>query len=316
MAPVFIRAREIPNFKTLKEVELCEAICLIIQKSSLLGVQRIGMVWRLYLTNNEARVTLLANNVIIREQRVCVFTNNPVRARLAMGEIDESVIKITIKDLPLSKGNKGVEQYLITQGINMRGSVEYAKARNEKNELTEWLNGDRTVYVDSFSDPLPRITWIGDSKVRIFHRGQPKPAVKCTRCQQDNHFRSQCTNEKACLVCKQSGHEPGDVECPGTAKQSHKKVTVFSGRDNPLSNFFPCDIKVYGILHRSAEHAYQYTKAQQAGKDKIAERILQARSAYQAKQEAKSLPFNPNWHDRKEKVMSDCGSKTENLQGI
>ena len=59
MAPVFIRAREIPNFKTLKEVELCEAICLIIQKSSLLGVQRIGMVWRLYLTNKEARVTLL-----------------------------------------------------------------------------------------------------------------------------------------------------------------------------------------------------------------------------------------------------------------
>ena len=94
MAPVFIRAREIPNFKTLKEVELCE-ICLIIQKSSLLGVQQIGMVWRLYLTNNEARVTLLANNVIIRKQRVCVFTNNPVRARLAMGETDESVIKIT-----------------------------------------------------------------------------------------------------------------------------------------------------------------------------------------------------------------------------
>ena len=95
VAPVFTRAREIPNFKTLKEVELCEAICLIIQKSSLLGVQRIDMVWRLYLTINEARVTLLVNNVIIREQRVSVFTNNPVRAKLALGETDESVIKIT-----------------------------------------------------------------------------------------------------------------------------------------------------------------------------------------------------------------------------
>ena len=305
VAPVFIRAREIPNFKTLKEVELCESICLIIEKQSLLGVQRIGMVWRVYLMNNEARITLLANNVVIREQRVCVFTNNPVRAKLALGETDENVIKITVKDLPLSKGVSGMEQYLIAQGIHMRGGIEYAKARNDKNELTDWLNGDRTVFVDSFSDPLPRVTWIGDSKVRIFHRGQPKPAIKCTKCQQETHFRSQCTNEQVCVVCKLKGHNPGDVLCNGTAKQPHKKVTAFAGKEDPLSNFFPCDIKIYGLLHRSAEHAYQYTKAQQAGKDKIAERILHARSAYQAKQEAKSLPYNPNWGDRKEKVMAE-----------
>ena len=195
VAPVFIRAMEIPNFKTLKEVELCVAICDSIERSCLLGVQRIGMVWRVYTKNHESRITLLANGIVIREQRVGIFSNNPVRAKLAPGETDENIMKITIKDLPISKGNKGVEKYLMTQGIKLRSPVEYAKARNDQNELTEWLNGDRTVFVDSFSDPLPRVTWIGDSKVRIYHRGQPKPVIKCTRCLQEGHFRSQCTNE-------------------------------------------------------------------------------------------------------------------------
>ena len=57
------------------------------------------------------------------------------------------------------------------------------------------------------------------------------------------------------------------------------------------------------MSHRSSEHAYQYSKAIQTEKDKIAERILEAKSAYQAKVEASFLPFNPNWIDEKEKVM-------------
>ena len=58
---VFIRASEIPDFKTLKEYELCEAICKKITKESLLGVQRIGMLWHIYLKSKEARASVLAN---------------------------------------------------------------------------------------------------------------------------------------------------------------------------------------------------------------------------------------------------------------
>ena len=217
--PVFVKAGEIPDFKTLKEYELCETVCKRIKKDSLLGVQRIGMLWRIYLKTKEARVTVLANKVEIRDHCVNVFTNNPMRARLAEGETDQSVMKVTIKDLPLSKGNKGIEQYLITQGIKLRGKVEFAKARNENNELTDWLNGDRiTVFVDSFDDPLPRKTWIGDTSVRIFHRDQPSPSNKyCTNCHQDGHYRKQCTSEPCCIVCNRKNHGPGDKECSGTA---------------------------------------------------------------------------------------------------
>ena len=267
------------------------------------------MVWRVYTKNHETRITLLANGIVIRDQRVGVFSNNPVKAKLAPGETDDNVMKVTIKDLPISKGNKGVEKYLMTQGIKIRSPVEYAKARNEQNELTEWLNGDRVVFVDTFNDPLPRVTWIGDSKIRLFHRGQPKPVIKCNRCFQEGHFRSQCSNEQVCLVCKMDGHKPGDPKCSGTAKQPHKTVTVFSGKENPLSNFFPCEVRVFGTMHKSAEHAYQYAKAQQAGKNKVAERIMQANSALQAKIEAKALSYNPNWILKKEGVMSEILSE-------
>ena len=32
-----------------------------------------------------------------------VFTNNPLRVRLADGETNQSVMKVTIKDMPLAK---------------------------------------------------------------------------------------------------------------------------------------------------------------------------------------------------------------------
>ena len=92
VGPVFVKASEIPDFKTLKEYELCQAVCQKIKKESLLGVQRIGMLWRIYLKTTEARVAVLANNVEIRDKCVNVFTNNPMRTRLIEGETDQSVM--------------------------------------------------------------------------------------------------------------------------------------------------------------------------------------------------------------------------------
>ena len=65
-------------------------------------------------------------------------------------------------------------------------------------------------------------------------------------------------------------------------------------------------------LHKSAEHAYQYKNAIQTGNDKVAERILDAKSALKAKIEAGMLPYNPNWIDQKEKVMEEILSAKAN----
>ena len=302
--PAFLKAKDVPEFKSLKEYELCEAISKVINKENLLGVQRIGMLWRIYLKSTESRVKLLANSVQLRNVSVSVFSNNPLRARLAEGETDQNIIKVTIKDFPLSKANSAIESYLIQQGIKLKTKIEYAKARNENNELTEWLNGDRIIFVEKFDEPLPRKTWISGSSVRIFHRDQPNNTKRvCSNCQQEGHFKQQCSNDPCCVVCKGKKHSPGDKECPGTAKNPHKSVTVFAGRQDVLSNFYLCDVNIFGFTHKSSEHAFCYAHAIQTGKDKVAERILQAGSALQAKIEASSLPYSPAWEEKKEDVM-------------
>ena len=184
-----------------------------------------------------------------------------MRAKLAEGETDENVVKITIKDPPISKGNRGIEVFLKAHGIKVKSAIEYAKTRDEDNRLTEWLNGDRVVFVEKFTDPLPRKTWINDTSVRIFHTDQPTTKPFCTRCQCEGHFKSNCSEPEKCIVCKEEGHKPGDVCCSKTAKQTHKQVTTFAGRFDPLSNFYLCEISIFGMKHKSSEYAYQYAKA-------------------------------------------------------
>ena len=78
---------------------------------------------------------------------------------------------------------------------------------------------------------------------------------------------------------------------PHTMKEKNKQVTAFAGKLDPLSNFYPCEIRVFGVKHRSAEHAYQYSKAIECRKDTIANRILEADTAYHAKTEASYFFF-------------------------
>ena len=92
--------------------------------------------------------------------------------------------------------------FLKAQGIKVKNAIEYAKTRDEDNRLTEWLNGDRVVFVEKFTDPLPRKTWINDTSVRIFHRDQPTAKPFCTRCQCEGHFKATVLNQKNVLCAK------------------------------------------------------------------------------------------------------------------
>jgi predicted NAD-dependent protein-ADP-ribosyltransferase YbiA (DUF1768 family) len=42
-------------------------------------------------------------------------------------------------------------------------------------------------------------------------------------------------------------------------------VVAFAGKDNPLSNFFPTELKVFGATYSSAEQAFQHVKALRSG---------------------------------------------------
>ena len=84
-----------------------------------------------------------------------------------------------------------------------------------------------------------------------------------------------------CRVCHEPGHEPGSPDCKHY-KQT-ENVVALQGKENPISNFFPCEIKIFGEQHQSAEHAYQLTKALRSGDLGAVEKVRNASTALDAK---------------------------------
>ena len=68
------------------EYEVYCAVKNVINVANIIGFQRIGGLWRLYLKTKEDRINLITNRITISK-----------------------VIKITIKGIPLSKDNRAVE---------------------------------------------------------------------------------------------------------------------------------------------------------------------------------------------------------------
>ena len=80
------------------------------------------------------------------------------------------------------------------------------------------------------------------------------------------------------------------------------------GPMDPLSNFFKCKLSFRGNWFRSAEHAYQHTKATFLGCEDVANAIHNAQNAYNAKSLSKPLktcPNFPKWESVKVCVMRE-----------
>ena len=123
MESVFNNAKYI---KTVKEFEIWEAVLNVIQMKEFLSIQRIGIVWIIYVTDNQTRVKLCETTLYIRGQSVETQSNNLYREDLREGEAaDYGVMKIILKDIPLSRGNYDVEVYLDSQNIKFKRSINW-----------------------------------------------------------------------------------------------------------------------------------------------------------------------------------------------
>lgn len=125
----------------------------------------------------------------------------------------------------------------------------------------------------------------------------------CTNCWDTDHARNKCKNNPKCKVCLEQDHSPGDPKCKFYEPQQH--VIAFNGEDNVLSNFFPCEINLYGVCHKSAEHAFQYAKAMQCGDLDAAKTILTAEDALSAKRLSDKVRINDQWSTTCEAVMTE-----------
>ena len=80
------------------------------------------------------------------------------------------------------------------------------------------------------------------------------------------------------------------------------------GKKDPLSNFFPCKMLFRGEWFRSAEQAYQFTKATFLNAEDVATKIKGSSDAYAAKDLSKQLKTNPNfakWTNTQTSVMRE-----------
>ncbi|XP_055997841.1 riboflavin biosynthesis protein VVA0006-like [Ostrea edulis] len=125
----------------------------------------------------------------------------------------------------------------------------------------------------------------------------------CTNCWGE-HWRSQCTKTKRCRICLQEGHDPGSELCDAFV-ENQKEVMSFAGSENPLSNFFPCSLHVFGVHHQSSEHAFQYVKAIRNGDIQKAQAIQDVNSALEAKKLGKEIHSSDEFLSKREEVMEE-----------
>ena len=80
--PVFVKARDIINFNAIKKIDMYEAVTEKINPGYVFGIQCIGMLWRMYTSNQGSRLKLLTEHIVIGEQAIECFSNNPLRLGL------------------------------------------------------------------------------------------------------------------------------------------------------------------------------------------------------------------------------------------
>lgn len=105
-------------------------------------------------------------------------------------------------------------------------------------------------------------------------------------------------------MCKEEGHTPGDPACEHFTEPA-ANVVPFSGEKNCLSNFFPCDITIFGHNHISAEHAYQYVKAMRSGDLPRASASQSAKSALEAKMIGNLVTPSPAFATEQVSLMTE-----------
>ncbi|CAC5377957.1 unnamed protein product [Mytilus coruscus] len=102
--PIFLKRRrctwlgETPRSLWLTNLEIYNAIGTKVPVECIKGIQRIREMWRLYMDNEEDRLSLLVTGLNLRGRQVPLYSQNPQNP----GRLQENTIRIKVKNVPLS----------------------------------------------------------------------------------------------------------------------------------------------------------------------------------------------------------------------
>ncbi len=218
------------------------------------------------------------------------------------------MIKLTISDLAKSVSNEQVKHMLCdVYKITLTTEIKMGQHRDDDGKLSYMLNYDRYVWVhpDQLIIPLPRNAQCGIFKCRIFHKGQFKQSEECFNCFANDHQKRNCPNPRGCKVCKTPGHLPGSPMC--RFYTTNHGIRVFGGYKDPMSNHFPCEFVHDHIKVKSSEHSWFHKKAMRHGQKDLANMILDADTALDAKILSKGIRVDRSWDNSEDayNIMKD-----------
>ena len=195
---------------------------MVLNDSVVEGAHRIGGLWRIYLTDEDARVSLLATGISLRSQQITLRDRNPF---LNIGFEGVDTTRLFVRNIPLSYDNAGIEKALKEKGVEMIVSLKYARARTLAGKLTNLKTGDRFVDIVIPKEPLPKKLSVGIFTASLYHKEQKQSAneIECGNCKQKGNRRRDCKNGPVCYAWLQSGHKKGDKICPAFTKTDYKK---------------------------------------------------------------------------------------------
>ncbi len=240
--------------------EICKAMYEIIDRKEIEGAQKVGGLWRIYLNSTEARAQLLVQGYTFRGKSIPLSENNPYQSR--DGQDMRRHVKVTVQNMPLSVANSEVDLLISRLGAKIEKKAEYEYELDENKKITTIKNGNRIVYVNGGvrDDPLPRFTFLGNWRCGVYHYGQKPPEKQCYRCLETGHLKSQCINNRACRTCRKTTHKEGSEDCEFYQEND---CFPFQGPEDPLSNFYSCQMNWSGIDVHSSEQAYGCSMAEE-----------------------------------------------------
>ena len=167
---VFILTKSLPVFeKPIYGLELLKAIeSTTGLTGKTLCVQKISGLWRITLSNELARATLLTTGVSLRGHFVPVLGSNPF---LVNGK---ETIRLSISNFPFagSSSLEVIQRELDTLNVNMTSKLQYNMYRDTNNKLTNCSNGNMFVYIIAPETPLPKLIKVDRHKVFLSYPGQ------------------------------------------------------------------------------------------------------------------------------------------------
>ena len=280
VAPVYVKHSSLNASRNDSQLayRLCMATSAVVP-GHILGARQVRGLWEIHIKTSVARDKLLLKGFIFRENLILLHASDPFAAQHIPSE------KITIRDVPFHCSDAHVMKYLRSQSqLKLRSNIIAGKIRNNNNELTDFLNGDRYVYVEQrFSPVLEQEVMIDGHPCRVWH---PNQALKCKGCSQDGHRTTDCD------MC------PAYIEEP-------KDAIIFWQSTHIFSNFYMCNFRLFDLDFKSSEHCYQYCKLKYIGQEEHAHDVLHCDTPRQAKNIAAKIPDHMliQWHEQKLEIM-------------